>query len=76
MERKLETSEQRIARVRKLIDDNQPIRVLPHRLTDHMLKRWYSEPETSKSRVPGRWFDRTVVAFTLFFAVADLLARQ
>ena len=75
MERKLETSEQRIARVRKLIDDNQPIRVLPRRFTNHMLERWYQESPQPKSGIPDKNYDRTAGVLFLIGLFANVLIQ-
>ena len=75
MERTSETSEQRIARVRKLIDDNQPIRVLPRRFTNHMLERWYQERPQPKSGVPGKNYDRTAGVLFLIGLFANVLIQ-
>lgn len=73
MERNFESPDRRIARVRAMIDDSPFIPVVPRWVSDRMLARWYKERATSKSRIPGRWFDRTVVAVALILGAVNLL---
>jgi hypothetical protein len=73
MERNFESSDRRIARMRSMIDDNQLVPVIPRWVTDRMLERWYKDRVATKSRVPGRWFDRTVVTVAVLLGIVNLL---